>query len=276
MGDFDAAGLWDLDGATSMTAWLCHPGAMAGGDARGLVSSARRLRGLSVTALAALDGRLSAGQVKAIVANVSDATAELFAEHEAKLVPTLVDLSVADTTRAMRWWAAQAEATVDDGKPQGEPESSLYLSSTSVVAGPSTATSAPSMASYSTPPCAWPAPLTSTVRPPAPRRSAGPRPWPPSAGSFWSATTTPSPPATAPAPTSSCAWTTWRPAGAASSPMAWCSTPVPRLSGVRLGLQPGADGGLVDPRLRELDPHRLRPPVQRLGGARPVLSLPRL
>ena len=51
-------------------------------------------------------------------------------QAEAVVVPTLVDLSVADTARAMQRWAAQAEATLDDGEPKPEPESSLHLSST--------------------------------------------------------------------------------------------------------------------------------------------------
>ncbi|MGI8758462.1 MAG: DUF222 domain-containing protein [Acidimicrobiales bacterium] len=90
--------------------------------------SARRLHSLPVTTTAAVDGRLSAGQVKSVVANVTDRTATMFAEHEEAVVPTLVGLSVTETTTAMRWWAARAEASVDDAEPQAEPESSLHLS----------------------------------------------------------------------------------------------------------------------------------------------------
>ena len=59
-GDFDALELWDADAATSMTAWLREFADMAGGEATRVVRSARRLRGLPVTAVAALDGRTAA------------------------------------------------------------------------------------------------------------------------------------------------------------------------------------------------------------------------
>ncbi len=58
-GDFDAAELWDLDAATSMTAWLRDHAGLAGGDASRALRLARRLRVLPVTAAAALDGTLS-------------------------------------------------------------------------------------------------------------------------------------------------------------------------------------------------------------------------
>jgi hypothetical protein len=125
--DFDAAGLWDLDAATSMTAWLRQHAAMAGGDAAGALRLARRLRALPGTTAAALDGTLSGGQVKAIVANVSDRTVELFAGHEAELVPTLAALPVADVVVAMRTWAALAEDRLG-GAEESEPASRLHLS----------------------------------------------------------------------------------------------------------------------------------------------------
>ncbi len=126
-GEFDAAELWDLDAATSMTAWLGEHGNMSGGDAARVLRQVRRLRELPVTSGAALDGTLSAGQVRAIVANISDRTAGLFAEHEAELVPTLAALPAADVARAMRQWRALAEASLDDSE-ESEPSSKLHLS----------------------------------------------------------------------------------------------------------------------------------------------------
>jgi hypothetical protein len=126
-GDFDAAELWDLDAATSMTAWLRDHAGLAGGDASRALRLARRLRALPVTAAAALDGTLSSGQLKAIVANVSDKTAELFAGHEGELIPTLAALPTADVVIAMRAWAALAEDSLDDGEAP-EPSSRLHLS----------------------------------------------------------------------------------------------------------------------------------------------------
>jgi hypothetical protein len=45
---------------------------------------------------------LSSGQVEAIATNLDADTLGLFAEHEAALVPTLVDLSARDVAIAMR------------------------------------------------------------------------------------------------------------------------------------------------------------------------------
>jgi hypothetical protein len=70
---------------------------------------------------------LSSGQVQAVVANVSDATAETFAEQEEDLVPLLVPLSVAQTAAVMRHWRIQAEALLDPPEPS-EPERSLHCS----------------------------------------------------------------------------------------------------------------------------------------------------
>ncbi|MDP8954820.1 MAG: 13E12 repeat family protein [Actinomycetota bacterium] len=111
-----------------MTAWLGDHAGMAGGDAARVVRSARCLRDLPVTSAAALDATLSAGQVRAIVANVSPAAVELFADHEGDLVPTLAPLSVADVAVAMRTWAALADDALDTGEA-AEACSSVFLSS---------------------------------------------------------------------------------------------------------------------------------------------------
>ncbi len=101
VGDFDSAGLWDLDSATSMTAWLRQHGAMTKREAGRVSGRAKKLRELPVTAAAWQRGELSGGQVEAMVAVIKPEMVALFAEHEAELVPSLVGLSVADTSRAM-------------------------------------------------------------------------------------------------------------------------------------------------------------------------------
>jgi len=122
---FDRLRLWDLDDATSVTAWLrTHAGLSRRAAAR-TVSVAKRVSGLPVTTAAWRDGRLSEGQVEAIVANVSSSTAELFADHEAELIEVLAPLSVTDTARAMGSWAAKANE--DDEEPDA-PTRSLFLS----------------------------------------------------------------------------------------------------------------------------------------------------
>ncbi|HVF76320.1 MAG TPA: DUF222 domain-containing protein [Acidimicrobiales bacterium] len=105
IGEFDAEALWELDGATSMTAWLRHHAGMTASNAKAIASTAKKLRTLPMTAECWLSGSLSGGQVQAIVRN---ATPE-FSDHEATVVPALVDLSVADTALAMQQWKAMLD-----------------------------------------------------------------------------------------------------------------------------------------------------------------------
>jgi hypothetical protein len=126
--EHDAVELWRNDGSTSMTAWLRHHTGRSGRDAARCARTARRLRQLPVTAAAYRDGVLSGGQVQAIVANLKDRTADLFADHEAQLVPELAALSVTDTADAMQDWARRADAVVGDEPDKPQPERSLHLS----------------------------------------------------------------------------------------------------------------------------------------------------
>ena len=61
------------------------------------------------------------------MADVAPHHAELWAEHEAAVVPTLVGLSVVDTVRAMRDWASKAEA-VRPRPVREEPDRQLSVS----------------------------------------------------------------------------------------------------------------------------------------------------
>jgi hypothetical protein len=110
----DRAALWELDGATSMTAWLADRAAMPRAHP-------------PVTAGAWRDGALSSGQVEAIAANLDPDTLALFADHEAVMVPTLVDLSVRDVASTMAAWR---ECATVDRDPKPEPVQALYLSRT--------------------------------------------------------------------------------------------------------------------------------------------------
>jgi hypothetical protein len=123
----DRAGLWELDGATSMTAWLADRAAMPRPRAAATVARARKLAHLPVTAAAWRDGVLSTGQVEAIAANLDPDTLALFADHERVMVPTLVDLPVRDVATAMAAWRECATA---DRDPKPEPAQALYLSRT--------------------------------------------------------------------------------------------------------------------------------------------------
>ena len=73
-GAFDAHELWDIDGATSMTAWLRSMASMTDRWAKRLSVLAPGMRQLPVCAAAYGDGSLSGGQVEAILAQVDDST----------------------------------------------------------------------------------------------------------------------------------------------------------------------------------------------------------
>jgi hypothetical protein len=88
---------------------------------------ARKLAHLPITAGAWRDGVLSTGQVEAIAGNLNADTLGLFAEHEAALVPTLVDLPVGDVATAMGAWSDCATVHRD---PKPEAPHHLHLSRT--------------------------------------------------------------------------------------------------------------------------------------------------
>src|SRR5882672_3441727 len=82
------------DGAITLAQWLRVHARRSHRDAAALVKRAGRVAGCPAVDAAWRDGRLATAQVDAVVANVTDRTAPLLAEHEAGLVPTLARLSV--------------------------------------------------------------------------------------------------------------------------------------------------------------------------------------
>jgi hypothetical protein len=129
VGAYDASGQWEVEGATSTVAWLRSAAGTSGSTANATVRTARLLHRLPVTRTAWLEGSFSGGQVQAVAANVDERTVELFAEHEAELVPRLVELSTAETATALRVWKARAEAMLPDGAEKAT-ERRLHLSET--------------------------------------------------------------------------------------------------------------------------------------------------
>ncbi len=125
VGEFDRPRLWQLDAATSMTAWLRDRAGMTSRRAGATTATARRLRSLPVTAEAWRTGDPAGGLVEAVTAAVNDATVGLLAEHEAELIPTLVGLSTTDTVRVVRIWKHHATA---DGTEPVEEKRAVHLS----------------------------------------------------------------------------------------------------------------------------------------------------
>jgi hypothetical protein len=140
VGAFEADGWWAVDASASTTAWLRANAGMTRRAAQRLSSVAKRLRSLPVCARAYADGFLSGGQVEAIVAQLDDEMADIFAAQEAELVPYLAPLTVAGVSRAMAAWVTRARPEPTE---PSEPERSLHLSRTLDAAGSSTGPSTP-------------------------------------------------------------------------------------------------------------------------------------
>ena len=115
------------DMATSIVAWLRANGRMTKRAALRLRMLAAQLRQLPVCAAAYRDGVLSGGQVEAVLAQLDDELAEVFATQEAELVPYLSPLTVAGVSRAMAAWVSRVRR--EPTEPQ-EPERALFLSQT--------------------------------------------------------------------------------------------------------------------------------------------------
>jgi hypothetical protein len=129
VGRFDEAELYDVDGATSTTAWLRQRGGLNHKGAVRLARSARALRQLHATAEAWGSGELSGGQVEVILANVPNWATKRFAQHEEALLPKLVELDSRALALAMQQWRSKAEDELDRDDPE-PPRRSLHHSET--------------------------------------------------------------------------------------------------------------------------------------------------
>ncbi|MCU1486797.1 MAG: hypothetical protein JWN67_3543, partial [Actinomycetia bacterium] len=89
VGEFDLAGLWELDAATSMHAWLRDQAGFTSRSAARLVPSARKVVAMPLTLEAWKTGRLRGGQVECITANVPAKDLDLYVEHEGDLVESM-------------------------------------------------------------------------------------------------------------------------------------------------------------------------------------------
>ena len=118
VGEFEAAGLYDLDGDLTMQTWLRrHTGASPTAATR-VTLRGRKLRALPVLSGAFHDGRISGGQVDVILDSLPKRHVDLFAEHEVALVPAWEQLTVDETVAAMRVWLARADALIPARHPR--------------------------------------------------------------------------------------------------------------------------------------------------------------
>ena len=119
VGEFDRAGLYELEARTTMTAWMKTNTPLTSSEAHRVTMTARQLRRFPATKAAWENGELSGAQVATVLATVRSEHRELFAEQEADVVPTLSRLDAAGTRAAMHYWTTYAEAIID---PQWSPE----------------------------------------------------------------------------------------------------------------------------------------------------------
>jgi hypothetical protein len=116
VGAFDAAGLWDVDAATSLHAWLRVHAGMTNHQAAREARRARKLRQLPGTLEAWRDGTLSGGQVEVIITNVGRRTDRF---DEAVFVPLLAGLTLEETVQVLHEWRQRVEA--GDGPDPDDP-----------------------------------------------------------------------------------------------------------------------------------------------------------
>jgi hypothetical protein len=130
VGAFHVTGDCATDGAASTRSWLTWQASLSGGDAARLIRCGTALRSLPVLAAAVESGRVSAGQLDAIVTAVGDRI-DAFTVDEAAVVDIITDLSVKDTGVVARRWAANHDARSRRDEPdhiRPEPASRLSLS----------------------------------------------------------------------------------------------------------------------------------------------------
>ena len=93
----------DLEGHTSVTAFLKHRCGMLGGRAHQLVTIAHAIPQLPTTFQALDNGQLTVDQIRVIV-NAGERVSEQLSRDEAVLVAGVEGLSVADTRRVVEYW----------------------------------------------------------------------------------------------------------------------------------------------------------------------------
>jgi hypothetical protein len=109
----DDAEAFAVVGSVSMRSYLRYHARMAHDDAGMMLRTGHLLDRVPELAAAALDRRLSAGQITAIRQVANRDTIDVFADHAAELLPTFEPLTVADTRLACAEWKRRADAIID-------------------------------------------------------------------------------------------------------------------------------------------------------------------
>jgi hypothetical protein len=126
VGEFDALGMWELDGASSMKAWLRHHSRMTGGEAQRLAVVSRSLQKLPGLTDGLWAGSVSWGQTEVVIHTLGSKLIDAFSEGEAKVAVLLADLDMEETTVL----ALRIKAALEDGPLPKDPTNTFHLSST--------------------------------------------------------------------------------------------------------------------------------------------------
>lgn len=129
IGEFDAAGLAEEHCGLGTESWLRQHARMDHKTAGRLVALGRRLHRFPFLRAAALDGRLSAGQLAIVTACVPERHFARFAEHEEVVVGELERLGIDGTRILLRSWLAKADA-LDEPEGRAEGANEAFLSRT--------------------------------------------------------------------------------------------------------------------------------------------------
>ncbi|MDY7105849.1 MAG: DUF222 domain-containing protein [Actinomycetota bacterium] len=122
----DKAKLFEVESATSMTAWLKTEG-LHPGEAAGMMSTARKLARLPVLAASFEAGRVRSGHVRAVVENTPGKLVDEFADQSDDLVPLLEDLTVEEASEAMQAWKQATKDRIGE-RELGLDKRSLHIS----------------------------------------------------------------------------------------------------------------------------------------------------
>jgi hypothetical protein len=134
---FDVSGVWGVDGAASMVAWMREHLRMSDADAHDWLRDGRFLARNAPVVEAAVSGALSRSQVDELrKAAGSGKVADLFTEHAENTVDAVIGLNVRDTRTAAQAWRANADAVVDTPlKPERDNAWSMSRASDGSVLG---------------------------------------------------------------------------------------------------------------------------------------------
>src|SRR4051812_13543266 len=112
-------------GATSMIAWLVDRTGRTPRQAQRDATVAARLTHLPGTRRVWVEGRLTGGQVDAIVAQLGGQRTIAFSNDEDRIIASLEGRSIEQTVEKMALWREQADA---NGRPPEDDDGSLHVS----------------------------------------------------------------------------------------------------------------------------------------------------